>query len=220
MKRADRHDSNHDNALKHLQGRQKEPMSPHEAKQLILSLRADKNELTEKVKTTEQQAHQTHQLYVKEQERYQSTLVLYREAQTQAQSYLTLYDQEKVHSGELLVQLETTQGERDQYITLYNESQSQLKFERRSKAGIKGWETRRKRENERLKQEIGEMTLLLRDSISRRDAAIGNLEELATRMDRIQNLVDSVNDGSNDTPAGLLQKFKRIWQAIQDILAE
>lgn len=119
-----------------------------------------------------------------------------------------------------MVQFETIQAERDQYITLYNEAQSQLKFERHSKAGIKGWETRRKRENERLKQEIGEMTVLLRDSIARKDAAIGNLEELANRMDRIQNLVDSVEATSTDTPIGLLQKFKRIWQAIQDILAE
>lgn len=220
MKRADRHDSNHDNEIKHLQGRQKEPLSSHEAKQLIMTLRADKNELRDKVKTVEEQAQQTHHLYLEEQKRYQSTLTLYQEAQTQAQSYLTLYDQEKARSGELLVQLQTTQTERDKYITLYNDAQSQLKFERRSKAGIKGWETRRKRENERLKQEIGEMTLLLRDSISRRDSAITNLEELATRMDRIQNLVDSVEGESSDNPVGLLQKFRRIWQAIQAILAE
>ncbi|MGB3615162.1 MAG: hypothetical protein WBA10_15320, partial [Elainellaceae cyanobacterium] len=70
-----------------------------------------------------------------------------------------------------------------------------------------------------LKQEIGEMTLLLRDSLERRDAAVGNLEELATRMDRIQNLVDSVEDGV-DTPIGLLQKFRRIVQTVREILAE
>ncbi|MBD2101622.1 hypothetical protein [Leptolyngbya sp. FACHB-261] len=248
MRRSDRHDDSHDNSVNNPQSRRLEPTSPQESKQLLMTLRAQKNELQEKIKETEQKAEQNHQLYLQEQEqsqttltlyqeeqqryqstltlyqeeqqRYQSTLTLYQEAQTQAQSYLTLYDQEKVYRSELLVKLETTQTERDQYFNLYNESQTQLKFERRSKAGIKGWETRRKRENERLKQEIGEMTVLLRDSISRRDVAINNLEELANRMDRIQNLVDSVEGSTADSPIGLVQKFKRIWQAIQDILAE
>ena len=220
MRRADRHDDNDDNAVRHPHQRQQEPVYPREAHQLIMTLRAQKNELTEKVETTEEQALQNHQLYVEEQERYQTTLTLYQDAQTQAKSYSVLYDQAKALSSELSVKLETAQGERDQYITLYTEAQSQLKFERRSKAGIKGWETRRKRENERLKQEIGEMTILLRNSIDRRDVAIGNLEELANRMDRIQDLVDTVEDGATDTPIGLLQKFRRIWQAIQVILAE
>lgn len=234
MRRADRHDENDDNAVRHPHQRQQEPVYPREARQLVMTLRAQKSELLSKVETTEHQAQQNHQLYLVEQERYQntltlyqeekqryqSTLTLYQESQAQAHSYLSLYNQEKTLSNELSVKLETLQGERDKYITLYNEAQSQLKFERRSKAGIKGWETRRKRENERLKQEIGEMTGLLHDSISRRDAAITNLEELATRMDRIQNLVDSVDDDSTDTPVGVLQKFRRIWQAIQDILAE
>lgn len=248
MRRADRRNNSDDNFTNNPRSRPVEPISSHESKQLLMTLRAQKTELQQKVQETEKQAEQTHQLYLEEQQRYQttltlyqeeqqkfestltlyqeeqqkfqSTLTLYQEAQTQAQSYLSLYDQEKARTSELLVQFETVQAERDQYITLYNEAQSQLKFERRSKAGIKGWETRRKRENERLKQEIGEMTMLLRDSIARRDAAIGNLEELANRMDRIQNLVDSVEATSNDTPIGLLQKFKRIWQAIQDILAE
>jgi hypothetical protein len=220
MRRADRRDDSYDNSVRNLQSRQPEPLSAHESKQLILTLRAQKDELLQQVKDTEQQVMQSHQLLLEEQQRYQSTLTLYQEAQTQAQSYLVLYDQEKARTSELLVQVETVQTERDQYITLYNEAQSQLKFERRSKAGIKGWETRRKRENERLKREIGEMTVLLRDSIARRDAAIGNLEELANRMDRIQNLVDSVEETATDTPMGLLQKFRRIWQTIQDILAE
>ncbi|MGB3495134.1 MAG: hypothetical protein WBA57_20565 [Elainellaceae cyanobacterium] len=219
-KRADRHDNNYDNAMKHPQGRQRESIPPREANQLILNLRAQKNELMEKAEEIEQQARQNYQLYVEEQDRYQSTLVLYRKEKNQAQSYITRYDQEKVRNGELLIQLATTQSERDQYITLYHDTQSQLKFERRSKAGIKGWETRRKRENERLKNEIGEMTVLLRDSISRRDVAIGNLEDIATRMDRIQNLVDSVEGDSSDNPISLVQKFRRIWQAVQDILAE
>ncbi len=153
------------------------------------------------------------------QEKQQAALTKYEEAQQQAQSYLDLYNQETARSGELLITLETVQGERDRYITLYTEAQSDLKFERRSKAGIKGWETRRKRENERLRKEIGEMTVLLRDSLERKETAIGNLEELAGRMDRIQSLVDSVEEG-DDTPIGLLQKFQRIWQTVRDILAE
>jgi hypothetical protein len=105
-------------------------------------------------------------------------------------------------------------------VALYTEAQAELKQERRSKAGIKSWETRRKRENERLKQEIGEMTLLLRDSLERKDAAINNLEALADRMDRIQHLVDSVEGETTNNPVGLVQKMNRIWRAIKDILAE
>lgn len=221
MRRADRGNDSDDNFVNNPRSRQVEPISTHESKQLILTLRAQKDELQQKVKATEHRVEHTHHLYLEEQQRYQTTLTLYQEVQTQAQSYLALYDQEKAKSSELLVQFEAVQAERDQYITLYNEAQDQLKFERRSKAGIKGWETRRKRENERLKQEIGEMTVLLRDSLARKDAAISNLEELATRMDRIQHLVDSVEDDSTaNNPIGLLQKFRRIWQAIQDILTE
>jgi hypothetical protein len=149
-----------------------------------------------------------------------STLVLYREAQSQAESYLTLYNEEKIKSSDLLVKYEQAQIETQRYLTLYNESQTQLKLERRSKAGIKGWETRRKRENERLKQEIGEMAVLLRDSLARKDEAIDNLEALADRMDRIQSLVDSVEGESANNPVNFLQKISRIWQAIKDILAE
>lgn len=248
MRRGDRRDSSYDNSVQYPTSRSPEPLSAHESKQLLMTLRAQKQELEQKVQQTEQQAEQTHQLYLKEQEqyqttltlyqdektnhqstltryqdvqqKYQSTMTLYQEAQTQMTSYLALYDQEKARSQELVIQLETVQSERDQYLTLYNEAQTQLTFERRSKAGIKGWETRRKRENERLKQEIGEMTALLHDSLSREDTAIGNMEDLANRMDRIQSLVNSVQDGADDTPIGVVQKFKRIWQAIQEIIAE
>ncbi|WP_416669526.1 hypothetical protein [Egbenema bharatensis] len=233
-RRADRRTSSYDNTVKNPQSKKVEPLSSHELRQLLLTVRSQKDELQQKVQETEQRAEQTQHLYLaeqgkyqstltlyqEEQKKYESTLTLYEEAQTQVQSYLALYDQEKARSSELLVKYETAQTERDRYLTLYEETKAELKFERRSKAGIKGWETRRKRENERLKQEIGEMSVLLRDSIARRDSAIGNLEELANRMDRIQNLVDSVEGSSGDTPVNLVQKFKRIWQAIQDILAE
>ncbi len=172
MRRGDRHDDSYDNSLNHPKSHQQEPLSYHELRSKVSTLRADKTELEQKVQTIE-------------------------------------------------VQYKTVLAERDQYITLYNEAQDQLKFERRSKAGIKGWETRRKRENEKLKQEIAEMMVLMRDSLAREETAIGNLEEMATRMDRIQHLVDSVEDDTTDgNPIGLLQKFRRIWQAIQDILAE
>ncbi|MEH2441247.1 hypothetical protein [Nostoc sp.] len=111
-------------------------------------------------------------------------------------------------------------SERDNYLTLYNEAQTQLKFERRSKAGIKGWETRRKAENERLKREIGEMVVLLHESLASKDDAINNLYVVAKRMDRIQSLVDSVEEETTGNPVGLVQKFKRIWLAIKEILSE
>jgi hypothetical protein len=168
----------------------------------------------------QQQRQTTFVLFQEAQQKYQSTLTLYQEAETQSHSYLTLYTQEQARSGELLVKFETAQAERQHYFTLYDEAQAQLKLERRSKAGIKGWETRRKRENERLKQEIGEMTVLLRDSLTRKDQAITNLEDLAARMDRIQSLVDSVEQESTNNPVNFLQKIARMWQAMKDILAE
>jgi hypothetical protein len=234
MKRADRRDDSYDNSINHPKSRQPEPLSSRDRDQRLVTLRSQNSELRQQVKAAETQAEQTQSLYLEEQQRYQSTLTLYQEesqkyestlalyqeVQTQAASYLALYDEEKAKSNELLVKYEAVQTERDHYIVLYNESQSQLKFERRSKAGIKGWETRRKRENELLKQEIYEMTHLLRDSLERKEEAINHLEEFASRMDRIQHLVDSVEQDSTNNPVGLLQKFQRIWQAIREILAE
>ncbi|MEP0918696.1 hypothetical protein NC981_17845 [Leptolyngbya sp. DQ-M1] len=158
--------------------------------------------------------------YQEIQSQVQSYSVLYQEAQTQFESYLALYESEKTKNDQLSIQFEEIQAERDRYLTLYNESQNELKFERRSKAGIKGWETRRKRENERLKQEIGEMTVLLRDSLERKDEAIDSLYVVAERMDRIQRLVDSVDEDSTTNPVGMIQKLQRIWQAVKEILAE
>ncbi|MBW4541727.1 MAG: hypothetical protein KME43_21660 [Myxacorys chilensis ATA2-1-KO14] len=123
-------------------------------------------------------------------------------------------------SDELSITFKEIQDQRDRYLTLYNESQDLLKFERRSKAGIKGWETRRKRENQQLKQEISEMTVLLRDSLARKDEATDNLYVLADRMDRIQRLVDSVDEDPTTNPIGMVQKLQRIWQVVKEILAE
>lgn len=220
MKRADRQDSNYDHTVAHPQSRQPEPESPKEMRQRLATLRSQNTELRDQVQTVETEAAQHRQRFLEEQQRYQSTLTLFQKAQAEAHSYLDRYRQEKDRADTLLVQFETVQTERDQYLTLYNEAQAELKFERRSKASIKGWETRRKRENERLKQEIGEMVVLLRDSMERKDQALNHLEEMANRMDRIQNLVDSVEDTTDNTPVGMVQKFKRIWEAIRDILAE
>jgi HSP90 family molecular chaperone len=154
----------------------------------------------------EQRATQNNQLYLSEQQRYQQTLCLYNE--------------EKAKTVELIAKYQEADARRTQYLTLYNEAQELLKRERRSKAGIKGWETRRKIENERLKQEIAEMVVLLRESLASKDEAVNNLYALAERMDRIQQLVDSVEVESTGNPVGLLQKLKRIWLAIKDILSE
>lgn len=234
MRRADRRDASHDNSIRNPRSRQNEPASSHELKALLATVRTQRDEAQQKAEEKEQQAEQNHQLYLEqqqkhqtaitlfqeEQQKHQTTFTLYQEAQTEVQSYLTLYNQEKTKSSELLVKFEQAQAERQQYLTLYTEAQTQLKFERRSKAGIKSWETRRKRENERLKQEIGEMTVLLRDSLNRKEEAVNHLDELAERMDRIQSLVDAVDEESPSNPLGLLQKFKRILQAVKDILAE
>ena len=150
----------------------------------------------------------------------QSYFKLQQDSKTQAQSYLTMYEAEKVRGDELVIQLNEAQGHRDRYLTLYNETQSELKTERRSKAGVKGWETRRKKENEKLKQEISEMAAVLRDSIERKDEAIDSLYSVAERMDRIQRMVDSVDDDTATNPIGMVQKLQRMWQAVKEILAE
>ncbi|BAZ49470.1 hypothetical protein NIES4103_20820 [Nostoc sp. NIES-4103] len=151
-------------------------------------------------------AAQNYQKYLDEQKNYQQALHSYNE--------------QKARVSELLAQYEQVRSERDNYLTLYNEAQTQLKFERRSKASIKGWETRRKAENERLKREIGDMVVLLRESMASKDEAINNLYIVAERMDRIQSLVDSVEEETTNNPVGLVQKFKRIWLAIKEILSE
>jgi hypothetical protein len=151
-------------------------------------------------------ATQNHLLYLNEQQRYQQTLDLYHDQKNQ--------------TAELMIKYEAAEAQRLEYLMLYTESLAQLKYERRSKAGIKGWETRRKQENERLKKEIAEMTLLLHDSLERKEDAVNNLYLLADRMDRIQKLVDSVDEKTTDAPLNLLQKLLRVWNAIKEIMAE
>ncbi len=172
--------------------------------------RTKTTELLVKVNEWRERTTQNHKLYIEEQ----------KEEQKKYQQTLCLYDEEKIRATDLLAKYETAEAQRTQYLILYNETQAQLKYERRSKAGVKGWQTRRQLENDRLKKEIGEMTVLLRESLTRKDEAVNSLYSLAERMDRIQQLVDSVEEESTGTPINLLQKLRRIWLTIKDILTE
>jgi hypothetical protein len=227
MKRNDRRDENYDNSIKHPQAKRKEPASSRELEQLLGTVRAQRDEAKQslkdassqlvvvqdelqvsdgKVREWEEQATQNHQFYLGEQEKYQNTLCLYNEERSKA--------------SELLVKYEEADAQRGKYLTLYNETKTLLIQERRSKAGIKGWETRRKQENQKLKQEIAEMVVVLQESLQKKDEAIDSLYSMADRMDRIQKLVDLVDDEPTNTPAGLVPKLGRIWMAIKNILAE
>lgn len=50
MRRSDRRDSNDDNAINHPRSRQKDPISPHELKQLLMTVRAQRDEWQQKLK--------------------------------------------------------------------------------------------------------------------------------------------------------------------------
>ncbi|MEH1773400.1 hypothetical protein [Nostoc sp.] len=283
MSRGDRRDSNYDNAVNNPRSRRREPIPPRELQQLLMTVRAQRDEWQQRAKENEeatsqlvhvQQEIQTYQIkanelkeqvtqnyrfYIDEQENHQKTLYLYneekakisqlvhvhqREIQTcqleanelkeqvnqnyrfyidEQQSHqqtLCLYNEEKARATELLTKYDAANSEREMYLTLYNEAKAELKHERRSKASIKGWETRRKAENEKLKREIAQMVVILRDSLASKDEAVNSLYVVAERMDRIQSLVDSVEEETTNNPMGLVQKFKRIWLAIKDILSE
>lgn len=230
MRRADRRDSNDDNEINHPRSRREEPSSPHELKQLLGNARAQRDEWQQRAKANQeaatqivhvQQEFQTFQLEAyKWKESASQNQQLYLSEKNNYQQTLTLYNEERTKATELLAKYNEVDAERSKYLSLYNEAQSELKLERKSKAGIKGWETRRKRENQLLKQEIAEMTLLVRESLVRKDEAVDNLYALADRMDRIQKLVDSVEEGTSSSPVGLLQKLKRVWLAVKEILGE
>jgi len=53
MRRADRGDSNHDNAVNNPRSGQKEPPSPHELKQLLMTVRAQRDEAEQRAKENE-----------------------------------------------------------------------------------------------------------------------------------------------------------------------
>lgn len=179
-----------------------------EASERAISFHSEIERLHESVQSIEVKAEQNYQLYIEQQGKYDSLFVSYKE--------------ERERANHLLEQYEQTDAERLKYVSLYEATKDDLKFERRSKAGIKSWETRRKRENERLKQEISDMITLLKESMDRKEEAVKSLEIVATRMDRIQDLVELVEDenSTSTTPLGLLQKFQKIWQAMREILSE
>jgi hypothetical protein len=220
MRRADRQDSNSDNERNNPPAQKKEPLSYHELKQQRDNARADrcllqqeKIQLRQQLRTSQlaanefkEDATQNYQLYLGEQQKYQQTL--------------SLYSEEKARANELLAKYEEVNAQRVQYLTLCNEVKTQLKFEKSSKASIKGWETRRKLENERLKQQIGDMVLLLRESLERKEESINYLYLIGDRMDRIQRVMDSAELESNQDPVKLLEKLMRVWLLVQKILAE
>ncbi|MBD2473248.1 hypothetical protein [Nostoc sp. FACHB-145] len=230
MRRSDRRDSNDDNAINHPRSRQKEPMPPHELQKLLMTVRAQRDEWQQKAKENEaattqlvqvQQEIQTYQVKFNElEERVAQNYQLYIDEQQNHQQTLCLYNEEKARASQLLIKYEEVNSQKERYLALYNETKAELKYERRSKASIKGWETRRKAENERLKREIADMVVLLRESMSSKDEAVNNLYVVAERLDRIQSLVDSVEEETTNNPVGLVQKFKRIWLAIREILSE
>ncbi|MFQ4142499.1 hypothetical protein [Chlorogloeopsis sp. ULAP02] len=207
-----------------------EPVSYHELQQFLRNARANALQWEQRAKENEeaasqltqiQQQLQAYQVEVKDLKEYAAqNNQKYLDEQKNYQQALSLYNEEKARATELLTKYEEASSERDNYVILYNEAQAQLKFERRSKASIKGWETRRKAENERLKREIADMVVLLRESLAIKDEAINNLYIVAERMDRIQSLVDSVEEETTGNPVGLVQKFKHIWLAIKEILSE
>jgi predicted Zn-dependent peptidase len=199
MRRADRRTSNSDNELDFPPSRRPEPPTYEELKVQNRILRTNLSEVQQKLQLAESQgneirfhADENYRLYLNEQEQYQNIF--------------TLYNQEQARSSELLIK--------------YNELQTELKAERQSKARIKGWQTRRKNENERLKQQIGDMVILLRDSLERKEESINHLYLIGDRMDRIQRLMDSVEQESNRDPVKLLEKLMRVRLLVQKILAE
>ncbi|MGB8701133.1 MAG: hypothetical protein WCD18_17105 [Thermosynechococcaceae cyanobacterium] len=220
MRRADRQNSNNDNERNNPHARKLEPLLYHELKQQRDNARADKYLLKQEKEQLQQQL-QTSQDKVDEwEERTTQNYQLYLDEQQKYKHTLCLYNEENARAIELLAKYEEVEAQRVQYLTLYNTAQTQLKFEKSSKASIKGWETRRKNENERLKQQISDMVVLLRESIERKEESINYLYLMGDRMNRIQHLMDSAELESNQDPVGLLEKLMRIWLLVQKILAE
>jgi hypothetical protein len=173
MRRADRQSSNDDNERKYPQPRQQEPASPHELRQQLMTVRCQRDEAKTEVKALKMQQEI-------EQQEFQNTLFLYNE--------------EKSKSAELLLKYIDANAQQAKYLDLYTESQVKLKEARKTIAGLRGWSTRRKKENDNLKQKISGMVVQLRDSYIREDEAIQNLYGLAERMDKIQKILDPVNE--------------------------
>lgn len=213
MRRADRRTSNSDNELNFPHSKRPEPPTPKEIEVQNRILRAKLSDVQQKLELSESQgnemrsqADENYRLYLDEQEKYQTIFAL--------------YNQEQARSAQLLIQYQEENTLKLHYLAKYDELQTELKAERQSKARIKGWQTRRKNENERLKQQIGDMVILLRDSLERKEESINHLYLIGDRMDRIQRLMDSVEQESSRDPVKLLEKLMRVWLLVQKILAE
>jgi hypothetical protein len=199
MRRADRKTQNDINEVNNPRSPVIEAITYKELKDQNKILRIKVSEVQQQLQLSESQgneirfqAEENYRLYLNEQEQYQTIF--------------KLYNQEQARSSELLIK--------------YNELQTELKGERQSKSRIKGWQTRRKNENKRLKQQIGDMVILLRDSLERKEESINHLYLIGDRMDRIQRLMDSVEQESNRDPVKLLEKLMRVWLLVQKVLAE
>jgi chromosome segregation ATPase len=173
MRRADRRDANYDNIINNPQSRQVEPSPPRELNQALMTARSQRDEAKAEIKTLKDQREV-------ESKEFQNTLFLYNE--------------EKSKSAELLLKYIDANAQQAKYLDLYTESQVKLKEARKTIAGLRGWSTRRKKENDNLKQKISGMVVQLRDSYIREDEAIQNLYGLAERMDKIQKILDPVNE--------------------------
>jgi hypothetical protein len=173
MRRADRQTPNDDNARKYPQIRKDESTSPQELKQVLMTVRSNLVEAKDEIKTLKIQQED-------DQQKIQETFELYR--------------QEKDKSIEILFKYSESERQKIQHFDLYTESQLKLKEARKTIASLKGWATRRKKENDNLKQKISGMVIQLRESYTREDEAIKNLYGLAERMDKIQKVLDPVNE--------------------------
>ncbi|HAN46517.1 MAG TPA: hypothetical protein DCQ32_08200 [Cyanobacteria bacterium UBA8156] len=197
-----------------------EPPSFQELQQSNKTLRSMKQELEGRLQQTQAETqvwetvvwHDLERQVQRERQRAWNALCVVQAAQEDQQLWAWQYQ-------------EAIAGQQ-QFRTLYQQSQQELqqvrdelKFERRSKASIKGWETRRKAENDKLKKEIADMVQVLQQSMVREGEAVATLQTIAGRMDRIQNLVNGL-DSEATSPKNLLEKFQKIWQAIQEILRE
>jgi chromosome segregation ATPase len=193
MRRADRQTPNDDNARKYPQIRKDEPASPQELKQLLMTVRSNLVDAKDEIKTLKTQQES-------DQEKIKETF--------------ELYSQEKYKLSELTHKYIEIDTQRSHYLALYDESQTKLKEARKTIAGLRGWSTRRKKENEKLKQDISEMVVRLRDSFIREDEAIRSLYGLADRMDKIQKVLDPVNEA--DVSVEQLARISVLLKVILD----
>ena len=193
MPRADRRDSNYDNTINNPQSRQVEASPSRELNQVLMTVRSQRDEAKAEIKILKDQREG-------ERQEFQNTLFLYNE--------------EKSKSAELLAKYIDADAQQAKYLDLYSESQLKLKEARKTIAGLRGWSTRRKKENEKLKQDISEMVVRLRDSFIREDEAIRNLYGLADRMDKIQKVLDPVNEA--DVSVEQLARISVLLKVILD----